>query len=50
MTRFWWACPAALVLLSVTEMPAYACSCARIHSFQDSVQAAAVVSSDGWHR
>ena len=43
MTRFWWACPAALVLLSVTEMPAYACSCARIHSFQDSVQAAAVV-------
>jgi hypothetical protein len=43
MTRFWWTCFSALVVLGATETPAYACSCARIQSFQQRVQAAPVV-------
>ena len=43
MTRFWWTCSAAFVLLSATDVPAFACSCAAIHSFQQRLQAAPVV-------
>lgn len=43
MTRFWWTCIAALVLIGATELPAYACVCARIYSFQQHLQAAPVV-------
>jgi hypothetical protein len=43
MTKLWWTCSTVLVLLCATEVPAYACSCARIHSFQERLQAAPVV-------
>jgi hypothetical protein len=43
MVRFWWTCVAALALFGATEVPAYACSCARIHSFQQRVREAPVV-------
>jgi hypothetical protein len=41
--KFWWTCSTVLVLLCATEAPAFACSCARILSFQERVQAAPVV-------
>ena len=43
MARFWWTCFAASVSLGTTEAPAYACSCAAIHSFQQQIRAAPVV-------
>lgn len=43
MTRFWWTCSAALVLLGATETPAYACVCSRTQSFQQRVETAPVV-------
>ena len=43
MTRFWWTCVAALALLGATDLPAFACSCAPVHSFQQRIQAAPVV-------
>jgi len=43
MTRLWWTSVVALVLLGATEMPAYACSCGRVYSFQQHLQAAPVV-------
>jgi hypothetical protein len=43
MARFWWTCCAASVLLGTTEAPAFACTCAAIHSFQQQVRSAPVV-------
>jgi hypothetical protein len=43
MTKFWWTCSTVLVLLFATEAPAFACSCARILSFQERVQTAPLV-------
>jgi hypothetical protein len=43
MARFWCTSVAALVLLGAGDVPAYACSCGGIHSFQQRVQAAPVV-------
>jgi hypothetical protein len=35
MTRFWWTCPAVLVLLGATETPAYAAVYGRGHLASD---------------
>jgi hypothetical protein len=43
MTRFWWTCTAALVMLAANDLPAFACSCGAVRSFQQRVQAAPIV-------
>lgn len=43
MTRLWWTCSLALVLIVAAERPAFACSCAAVHSFQQRLQAAPLV-------
>jgi hypothetical protein len=43
MARLWRTCFLALVLFGATEAPAFACTCAAIHSFQQRVRAAPVV-------
>lgn len=43
MTRFWLACWAVPVFLCATEGSVFACSCARVFSFQERIEAAPVV-------